>query len=62
MDNIFLRPIVCKPKYESDNEIDDVGFEALYGFHNGIPSSIVDTQQPIICKPFYELAKVQICY
>ncbi|MFS8025972.1 hypothetical protein Hanom_Chr16g01481481 [Helianthus anomalus] len=39
-------------------EIDDVGFEALYGSHNDIPYSIVDTQQPIMCKPFYELAKV----
>ncbi|MFS7970845.1 hypothetical protein Hanom_Chr09g00825711 [Helianthus anomalus] len=39
-------------------EIDDVGFEALYGSHNDIPYSIVDTQQPIMCTPFYELAEV----
>ncbi|MFS7958811.1 hypothetical protein Hanom_Chr08g00683111 [Helianthus anomalus] len=35
-------------------------FEALDGSHNdiSIPSSIVDTQQPIMYKPFYESAKV----
>ncbi|KAJ0455637.1 hypothetical protein HanIR_Chr15g0753451 [Helianthus annuus] len=41
-------------------EIDDMEFEALDGSHNdiSIPSSIVDTQQPIMYKPFYESAKV----
>ncbi|MFS7958685.1 hypothetical protein Hanom_Chr07g00681671 [Helianthus anomalus] len=58
MDNSFLRPIVCKPTYESDKEIDDVDFEALNGAHKDIPSRLVDSQQAIISEPFYELAKV----